>query len=85
MLKCEEEENKIKVEMKIPPCKYHFIGEKMKSYMEELAALGQTETLQEVHFKIYNKNEETGKTNYELKKKQVFKIIDKDTYLWELK
>lgn len=84
MLEWEEEENRKKVEMNVPPSKYHFVGDKMRSYFEDLASLGQTDMLSEVHFKIYYKNQEIS-LNYENAKKQIFKIIDDETFSWELK
>lgn len=85
MLQSEEEEHGEKMEMNVPPSMYHFLGENMKSYFKDLATLGQTEILSEVHFKIYEKNKEIITMNSENGKKQIFKIIDDETFSWELK
>lgn len=84
MLQWEEEEHRHKVELNVAPSKYHFLGDQMKSYFEDLASLGQTELLSEVHFKIYDKGKEISAENYENTKKQIFKIIDSETFSWEL-
>lgn len=84
MLQWELEENKKKVEAKVPAAKYHSIFDKMKAYFEDLVALGQTETISEAHFKIFFKNLDTWERNYGNVKKQKFKIIDNESFLWEL-
>lgn len=85
MLQSEEEEHGEKMEMNVPPSMYHFLGENMKSYFKDLASLGQTEMLSEVHFKIYEKHKQTIAMNSGNTKKQIFKIIDDENFSWQLK